>query len=125
LILLVLICASVRADLPIHCLKEDIIGDWTFELTSIEEKTSLLLNACGHDFPDNPLTSYKAMKDLFVTDQTVSISLLQNNSVTYDTQDRLFRSSNDSSALGSWTMVYNEGFELRVSEHRFFSFSHY
>jgi len=44
----------VKSDIPVHCLKEDIVGDWVFEITSLEIKNSLLDNTCGHDSPDDP-----------------------------------------------------------------------
>jgi hypothetical protein len=39
----------MKSDIPVHCLKSQIIGDWQFEISQFKwyEKTSD--NRCGHD----------------------------------------------------------------------------
>ena len=58
------------ADLPVHCLQDQITGEWTFHLEAPvnftgEERQHL----CGHELPDNPETSniekYGFIKDIY------------------------------------------------------------
>ncbi len=40
----------VHGDLPVHCLRSQIVGDWTFMLS----KSSARRSSCGHLRPDTP-----------------------------------------------------------------------
>lgn len=40
----------VAADLPVHCLRSQIVGDWKFTLSKPSNKRS----SCGHLHPDTP-----------------------------------------------------------------------
>jgi hypothetical protein len=42
------LCTEVLADLPVHCLRSEVAGDWDFELT----EPSYSHSACGHKRPD-------------------------------------------------------------------------
>ena len=44
--------ASVSADLPVHCLRHEVVGEWRFTLGALSEKRS----SCGHDRPDTEET---------------------------------------------------------------------
>ena len=57
--LFLLLVKVALADLPVHCLKHQIVGKWTLMLTSPLIKGSGEL-ACGHDIPDNERTSWHA-----------------------------------------------------------------
>ena len=37
-----------KQDLPIHCLKSDIVGTWTFEITELKTAELVTDNSCGH-----------------------------------------------------------------------------
>merc|ERR1719162_1579335 len=38
------------ADLPVHCLRHQVVGEWEFTLGPLAPKRS----SCGHAKPDNP-----------------------------------------------------------------------
>merc|ERR1719199_824816 len=45
-----LVFEFASADLPVHCLRHQIVGDWEFTLGPLGPKRS----SCGHTKPDNP-----------------------------------------------------------------------
>lgn len=97
----------VRADLPVHCLRHQLIGEWEFTLAPPSPKRT----SCGHQKPDNqdnqpPLS--------FVTaggGSTKRVTLSDPNTASSDGD------------TGTWTMIYDEGFEVALSDQVFFAFS--
>lgn len=45
---------SVRADQPVHCLRQDIYGDWTFKVSKEPEVIDLFEQSavCTHSLPN-------------------------------------------------------------------------
>ena len=37
-----------RADLPVHCLKSHIAGDWEFKISQLKKYDKFVENQCGH-----------------------------------------------------------------------------
>lgn len=52
---------GVMGDLPVHCLKHDIVGEWVLQIGKVEMTGHGPL-ACGHGTPDDASTSYEAYK---------------------------------------------------------------
>lgn len=102
-----LLGAVVRADLPVHCLRHQLVGDWEFTLAPPSPKRT----SCGHQKPDNqdnqpPLE--------FVTaggGNTKRVTLSDPSTASSDGE------------TGSWTMIYDEGFEVALGDNVFFAFS--
>lgn len=107
--------SRIHADLPVHCLKHQIVGSWELSLTAAETSEPGVKVSCEHDSPDNPATSFLAMQNTFKAEKTLSLDLNQDDSVKEE----------GVSAKGSWTMIYDEGFEIRHKEVRYFAFSEY
>jgi len=94
----------VGADLPVHCLRHEVAGAWTFHLSALGERTR-----CGHTSPDN------------------SAGQPQINAADYPNAMQVTLDSPDMAMVdgqsGSWTMVYDEGFEVRSMGKTFFAFN--
>eukprot|EP00742_Colponemidia_sp_Colp-10_P000741 GILJ01000804.1.p1 GENE.GILJ01000804.1~~GILJ01000804.1.p1 ORF type:complete len:559 (+),score=64.67 GILJ01000804.1:63-1679(+) len=113
LLLLVLSCfiaPIVKADLPVHCLATDIAGEWVFFMGPAGGDSS---TPCGHGSPDEN-TDHIRQNINFPLAKTVKVSLVVPN-VAQD----------DAGNMGSWTMVYDEGFEVVIDGQKFFAFSKY
>lgn len=110
----VLLCISsslVSADLPVHCLHVQISGKWVFELGDDIHDKSL---RCGHNVPDTNLDHFT--KDGFNLEVVKKIELvLDEPNIVTDSEGN----------KGTWTMIYDEGFEVRVHGKRYFAFSKY
>ncbi|XP_069977054.1 dipeptidyl peptidase 1-like [Penaeus vannamei] len=91
------VCASLAwSDTPANCLYEDIRGTWTFQETERSGDSSLSCDALG------PVV------------HTKTFTLSFPNTV----MDEL---GNE----GTWTMIYNQGFEININERSYFAFSYY
>jgi cathepsin C len=106
----VLITAQlVAADLPVHCLRHQVVGNWEFTLGPLGPKRS----SCGHTKPDNP---YRQPHMKFLE----KMGPLSKHRMTL--QDPNIVVSEDGSS-GTWTMIYDEGFEVAMGNTVFFAFS--
>jgi cathepsin C len=100
-----------QADLPVHCLRHEVVGEWRFTLGPPREHRS----SCGHNRPD---TEEGQPARLFVDDD-------------HDIQEMMVTLKDPSTAAtardskGTWTMVYDEGFEVSVGGLNFFAFSNF
>ncbi|KAK8728868.1 hypothetical protein OTU49_008836 [Cherax quadricarinatus] len=95
-ILLLTVAALAAADTPAHCLYEDIRGSWSFSET---ERTG------DHTINCDTLGSIVHTKNF-----TFSFP----NTVTDELGNK-----------GTWTLIYNQGFEVNINERSYFAFSYY
>lgn len=133
---------SVQADLPIHCLKSQTVGKWQFFLSAPSTNKTSLENNCGHEVPDHERSSYLSMRQGFDIYSTATLKLHENGCVEYikgnganvfrfKSKSRLRTKVVTNNTLcvdgpsSAWTMVYDEGFEVRFRDFRFFSFQYY
>jgi cathepsin C len=74
IVLPLLLFYFVSADLPVHCVKHQIVGEWTLQLSKPAvkgNKRTKFINqghgilTCGHDIPDSEATSYLAGESSF------------------------------------------------------------
>mmetsp|Transcript_15155 Transcript_15155/g.23949 ORF Transcript_15155/g.23949 Transcript_15155/m.23949 type:complete len:528 (+) Transcript_15155:1-1584(+) len=99
---------SANADIPVHCLRSQITGDWVFELGPMSDKRS----SCGHERPD--VEERQPPRDAVGAQLTkMALSLKSPNLVEA------------SGKKGTWTMIYDEGFEVKVGDQTFFAFSNF
>jgi len=96
-------------DLPVHCLRHQIVGNWEFELSPMQNKRS----SCGHGHPD----AEGAQPSLQFFQ-----SLGQTEIKRFTVQDPNTVTSEEGTA-GTWTMIYDEGFEVAIGDEVFFAFS--
>jgi len=107
---LLLLATLVGADLPVHCLRHEIVGDWTFKLGSPSQKRS----SCGHVHPD--VEEHQPQRSVVDSNSNASLLVkLQEPNLATSVDD----------AHGLWTMVYDEGFEVNVGDLSFFAFSNF
>lgn len=106
----------VFADLPVHCLRHEIVGQWEFIMSPPSSQRS----SCGHERPDNPkkqppIHSLPGLEENDRTNtRTKTITLMSPNQATTDTD-----------LAGSFTLIYDEGFEVVVDNLSFFAFSRF
>lgn len=98
-----------RADLPVHCLRHQIAGEWEFTLGPLGPKR----NACGHTSPDNP---YKQPHVEFLEKE----GHLTKRKFTLHNPNTV--SAEDGSS-GTWTMIYDEAFEVATGGFVYLAFS--
>jgi len=104
LLLLMILCSkTIKSDLPVHCKREQIEGEWIFRINSDifnpdlnEYKTS-----CGHGFPDNIEKMVGDINYSFESYRDISLILAR---------DYKIYEPNSSKLVGNWTPVYDEGF---------------
>jgi len=100
------------ADLPVHCLRHQVAGEWEFTLSKAGQKRT----SCGHLKPDSPdhQPSTSFVQNMNPNDPLIvkKVSLKNPNTA-----------SSDDGSTGTWTMIYDEGFEVAVGDHVYFAFS--
>jgi len=103
---------QVAADLPVHCLRHQIVGEWEFHLSPPSDKRS----SCGHLHPDTEegQPSRDALQLVGKATTAKRVTLKHPNMA--NSKDDLH---------GSWTMVYDEGFEVNVDGFNFLAFSNF
>eukprot|EP00747_Dinoflagellata_sp_TGD_P181880 gnl/TRDRNA2_/TRDRNA2_35879_c0_seq1.p1 gnl/TRDRNA2_/TRDRNA2_35879_c0~~gnl/TRDRNA2_/TRDRNA2_35879_c0_seq1.p1 ORF type:complete len:628 (+),score=65.80 gnl/TRDRNA2_/TRDRNA2_35879_c0_seq1:56-1939(+) len=108
---LVLLLDLATADLPVHCMRHQIVGEWEFTLSDLSDDRK----SCGHRRPDDehaqPELSLVASHG--PTTQ-IRITLSSPNAVTTPSGER-----------GSWTMMYDEGFDVVIDGMSYFAFSRF
>merc|ERR1719424_202671 len=96
-VVVALLFGTAMADLPVHCLKSQVEGEWDFTLSPLSSKRS----SCGHQRPD--IEEGQPSRALVATPTKVKRVALHSPNV-----------AKSDSAHGTWTMVYDEGFEVTV-----------
>eukprot|EP01017_Pseudomicrothorax_dubius_P028202 TRINITY_DN3336_c0_g3_i3.p1 TRINITY_DN3336_c0_g3~~TRINITY_DN3336_c0_g3_i3.p1 ORF type:complete len:484 (+),score=93.76 TRINITY_DN3336_c0_g3_i3:60-1511(+) len=113
LLITALVVCGTRADLPVHCLKRNIVGRWTFDLGPPVREDIKSGRSCGHPIPDTKLGSFRSIEVPFEGERTLEVNLESNDIARKD------------SLRGTWTMIYDEGFEVRLRNWRFVAFNKY
>lgn len=111
---LAFLASPVDADLPVHCLKKEVEGKWNLVMSPPSKTRS----PCGHRHPDvedhQPEWSMLISLGGGKAGPVKQVELKSPNvAVTKDDKQ------------GTWTMVYDEGFEMNVDGMTFFTFSNY
>lgn len=96
----------VTADLPVHCLRHQLEGEWEFTLGPPSSQRS----SCGHLKPDNQ-------------EKQPPISLESSSGTKKITLMKPSKASTDQDQSGKWTMIYDEAFEVQVEGWTFLAFS--
>jgi len=109
MLLFVILLQIIQGDLPVHCLRHQIQGKWEFTLGPPSD-TRL---SCGHQAPDNQ-NAEPTPDQLGTPTTTMSLTLSAPDMVWADQGDH-----------GTFTMIYDEGFEVQLSDQTFFAFSRF
>jgi len=107
-----LFAMTVKCDLPIHCLNTHIAGTWKFSVSDLTTKPT----DCGYSHPDSNRYHFDhPAEDKFSPTDKIDVTLRLPD----------YAESSSSSVNGSWTMVYDEGFEVTLGDRVYFAFSKY
>jgi len=118
LILLIITPILIKADLPIHCKREEIEGEWVFRINNnfFEPSLADYRSTCGHGFPDK---IEKLESDInYAFDDFKDFNLFLGKD--YRIYDPI---SNE--IKGKWTPVYDEGFIVNYEDSVFTAFMKY
>lgn len=107
----------VHSDLPVHCLKSQVVGTWKISTAPRFIPRSGQFPSCGHMQPDDPYTSWKAGVGEFVVSKIIEIALFSNNSAV--------KVEDGSPTWGNWTMMYDQGLSILFENERFTNFFFY
>jgi len=94
---------GVYCDLPVHCLRHQIQGEWTFTLGTLSKTRS----SCGHQRPDVEEVQPQGVEGV---PSQKTITLTEPNVANSGTGSK-----------GTYTMIYDEGFEVKIDGHVFFA----
>ncbi|KAL0483935.1 dipeptidyl peptidase CTSC [Acrasis kona] len=98
-LLLVSILTVANADLPVHCLHENIVGEWKLFKSRLVER-------------DYPLDCKKDVGNTEIEETIV----LKSPNIVYNKNNR---------RIGFWTMIYDQGFEFTIKEQLHFAFNNF
>jgi len=124
-------------DLPIHCLKSQIVGRWRIYATDLYSVKNGHEMKCGHVEPSTESTSWKAKSNLpFVNEyeielgenDVVDLSYIQYSQKSSSSNSTLDANPNSTQiwlGKGEWTMIYDEGFNMEFEDLSFFAFNKY
>jgi len=104
------------ADLPVHCLPEDVLGDWTFVADDAPVEGSV--PRCGHSTPNSALSALSLVgeaprKQYVVEKERFNVTLT--NQVDDSGERPALLAIGPDGEKGTWTMVFDEGFEVRLA----------
>lgn len=120
LIALAVLLVVAVADIPVHCRHDEIVGDWIFHIgddsaAGLESLQCSDLSAAAKqdDFSVGPAFGF-AGEPAFAASKTLSVTLKSPNIV-----------EGENGGKGTWTMVYDQGFQMDYEGRRYFAFSKY
>lgn len=106
LLLILVLLAFSKCDLPVHCVKEDIIGEWVFRIN--KDKFHPLLNnaktACGHSIPNSPEAPEQEPSFSFKSYIDIVLDIRPDHSVYKNGKH-----------VGHWTSIYDQSIYLTYS----------
>ncbi|KAL1528019.1 hypothetical protein AB1Y20_009388 [Prymnesium parvum] len=103
-----LLSHAVLADLPVHCLHHDIAGRWELHIGA----PSAEAQRCGAHTPGQTADPMAKAEGVVRPRRLYRVSLVSPNLAV-----------GEDGASGFWTMVYDEGFEIRIGGTSYFAFS--
>ena len=141
---LVLLCLiSIRGDLPVHCEMGSVVGEWTFWTSQPNDYTlvpKLPIKMDGAKFclshTGSPTMNSDLMREArnppnptigFSNSFTVGLSLTQSvhqrsDSGEFDSHALL---ALEAEVKGRWSMIFDEGLEVRIGNRNYFAISRY
>jgi len=93
----------VMSDLPIHCAHFQVVGTWLFDFTELTHDNR---ENCGYHHPDSNQFHFDKYEYAFKKINSKEMELLAPN---------IIRDTNGDN-IGTWTMVYDEGLELTLTQ---------
>merc|ERR1711998_432674 len=106
------------ADLPVHCVHSQILGKWAFHRGAGQQEKVGLKCSQTPELYDHASDRYGLGEPNFTTEDKVEVHLKEPNIVEFTDQKGKMHK-------GTWTMIYDEGFEVNVANHKYFAFSYF
>jgi C1A family cysteine protease len=105
---------EINTDIPTHCVKSQIVGEWVFKRTPAVKRTLNELYSeevlCGHSLPSDEKSSMRVTNlNKYQLGEEIKVKLSNDDSIT-------FISGDHNNEAGTWTMVYDEGFDMVVNK---------
>ena len=105
------------ADLPVHCVHSQIVGEWTFNRGAGQQAKGVKCSQTPQLY-DHASDKFGLGEPNFETADTIKVHLKEPNIVEHTDKDGKVHK-------GTWTMVYDEGFEVKVAGLNYFAFSYF
>merc|ERR1719272_444302 len=108
----------VEADLPVHCTHAQVLGEWTFHRgPGGGQKHKMACSQSAEKF-DNRNNEYGLGPVNFQVVDQLKVHLKEPNvAVHTDAQGK--------EVHGTWTMIYDEGFEVTFADKKYFAYSYF
>jgi len=110
-----IVLQDADADLPNHCLWGQVKGTWTFHMSKGGDDKHVKCSKASSNFGSGDYglgaANYETHSKMQVTLGTPNIASM--------------KTSSGKVVKGTWTMIYDEGFEVRIDGKKFFAFSKY
>jgi cathepsin C len=120
----VLIAAPAWADLPVHCLHEDVRGTWTFHLGAANLDKNQISQE-PHMCSKGVTTAYGSKTNNYGLSSEPNFLVQKQIKVELAHPNIARTTANGQTHEGTWTMIYDEGFEVNLMGAKFFAFSKY
>jgi len=116
--LLAVLCtvATVYADIPVHCLHKHIVGEWVFHRSAAGQHRDKM-SSCSKAGSYLGGGDYKLGEPAYTTQDKVHVTLKSPNLASATVGGK--------QVTGTWTMMYDEAFEVNLGEQKYFAFSKY
>merc|ERR1711907_899455 len=106
----------VTADLPVHCTHAEVLGEWEFHRGSAgSHKHQLKCSKAPQRFDDRHV-QYGLGEPNFKPVDSVKVLLKEPNIAVLQGAKPV---------TGTWTMIYDEGFEVTLGEQKYFAYSYF
>merc|ERR1712010_50799 len=108
--------APVEADLPVHCTHGEVLGEGVFHRGDAgQHKQQLKCSQASQRFDDRTV-EYGLGEPNFKTVDQVKVLLKEPNIAVLQGSNKV---------TGTWTMIYDEGFEVTLGDHKYFAYSYF
>eukprot|EP00811_Abedinium_folium_P009143 NODE_1844_length_2358_cov_4.047961.p1 GENE.NODE_1844_length_2358_cov_4.047961~~NODE_1844_length_2358_cov_4.047961.p1 ORF type:complete len:620 (-),score=196.24 NODE_1844_length_2358_cov_4.047961:405-2264(-) len=124
----VLLFQGAYGDLPVHCMLQDVAGDWTFHVGPAQRSEFSdvpdAIPRCGHHMPNSVMSMLTLNRTAVVPpseESWLNVSLTEEVSMTPRRHLRAIAGATE----GSWMMAFDEGIEVKVGTRSFFAHFHF
>jgi len=114
----VLLPEFAEADLPVHCVHSQVLGKWSFHRGPGQQHKKGLTCSQTKKVYDQASDRYGLGEPNFTPADKMTVHLKEPNVVEHV-------DSKGVKHTGTWTMIYDEGFEVNINNHKYFAFSYF
>lgn len=100
-----------------HCLPEDALGTWTFISDGAKQTNA---QACGHSLPNTVKSTLDVGGEDEQRKQVAEADRLK-ITLTHHVENGKLLAFGEKGEKGSWTMMFDEGFEVRLGDRSYFA----